>query len=415
MYELSIFLFYAFVDRDNLQDKDGISSINEQYWKIFEYQLMGRVSIQTVFQISERLGNFSRSLRNVMSWFKINWQHVRFAPLYAEIFDIPMNRSAVAQAPGYPPTSDVTQITQYTYQLNIPAPTSEYNNCNGTPQPLKKEEQSPGGYAPVQYQTDYSNNPYMNTVSGMYYANQTVADQYSVDQNVQMSQQIIYLNNMHQERWHTSAFEPYSTDMAANGKVAYSQQALELNTAGDISDVSRNEPVGIDAIGTYQEDPSRGGGSLGSTGSPGALQNDMVVQGVPPTAVEGQQQGQGQHTDGDNSIVSRDDPFAEHLNAQLPLLPGFALPALGVDQDPANNQVLWIDQQSVNDENGGRTEIDPRDIKVGMPILTPAATSTTEINIPEGKSAEGESKISEVKCEAEESNKKAVDAASDSS
>ncbi|VDL47621.1 unnamed protein product [Hymenolepis diminuta] len=338
--EVEIALFCAVLltkpDRLGVADVEKAKSVNQQYLALLRYQIEGRPEaafvLESLSALTSRLAAFSDMMRKVMAWFRKWWHTTKLSPLHAEIYDIPQNQNHTL-APLYP------NFQSSTY---IPAPASElYSNNNSAYYPLK-EEQSHLPYQQYTSQPDYSG-MYSNGAQGAYYS--TPVEQYTDPaMHSQQIQQFMYLNGVQQERWHASAFEPYSTDMATNGKT-YSQESQQGATVHN-TEVQRTDRV---SSGAYQEETNQAR-SLGSTESPGAIQGD-AIQSVTKTS-EGRNVVQ---QIGDNPIVSGDDPFAIYQNARIPVISGSS------NNNGTGQDQLWNNQEG-----------DKNDMKREMPTLTPA-------------------------------------------
>ncbi|KAM3175319.1 hypothetical protein ACTXT7_008784 [Hymenolepis weldensis] len=338
--EVEIALFCAVLltkpDRLGVTDVEKAKSVNQQYLALLRYQIEGRPEaafvLESLSALTSRLAAFSDMMRKVMAWFRKWWHTTKLSPLHAEIYDIPQNQNHTL-APLYP------NFQSSTY---IPAPASElYSNNNSAYYPLK-EEQSHLPYQQYTSQPDYSG-MYSNGAQGTYYS--TPVEHYTDPaMHSQQIQQFMYLNGVQQERWHTSAFEPYSTDMATNGK-PYSQESQQ-GAAVHNTEVARADRV---SSGAYQEETNQAR-SLGSTESPGAIQGD-AIQSVAKTS-EGRNVVQ---QIGDNPIVSGDDPFAIYQNARIPVISGSS------NNNGTGQDQLWNNQEG-----------DKNDTKREMPTLTPA-------------------------------------------
>ncbi|VDO02674.1 unnamed protein product [Rodentolepis nana] len=339
--EIEIALYCAAIltkpDRSGVTDVEKARSVNQQYLALLRYQVENRSEgpfvLESLSALSTRLSAFSDMMRKVMAWFRKWWHTTKLSPLHAEIYDIPQNQNHTL-APLYP---------NFQGSAYIPPPNPElYSNNTSAYYPLKEEPSQPP-YQQYSSQPDYAN-MYSNGAQGAYYSSQV--EQYS-DQAMhsQQIQQFMYLNGMQQERWHASAFEPYSTDMATNGK-AYSQEAQQGSVVHN-TEVSRTDRA---SNGSYQEEMNRAR-SLGSTESPGAMQGDSI-QSVTKSSEE---RSVAQQQIGDNPIVSGDDPFAIYQNARIPVVPGSS------NNNGSGQNQLWSNQ-----------EADKKDIKEEMPTLTPA-------------------------------------------
>ncbi|VDM35521.1 unnamed protein product [Hydatigera taeniaeformis] len=315
-------------NRNGLSDTAKVAAIHERFLAALSYQLEekhGSVSdIMNGLKVATgRLAQISESLHFVMSWFRSLWYRTHLPPLYSEIFDIAQGDSSarVPQAQPYMPI-DFQSLTCASAQAPVGY------NTGTTSYMAAKAPQTLFHYH--QYQNFPASQDYfaMYNAQGNTYPNMT---DYTDESN---QQQFIYTSG--HERWHSSAFEPYSTDMQSTVRTySHETQRVDSDVVGDHS---RDENA---STSTYTESHVRSR-SHSSTTSPGSI-----------TSVA------------DSTIVSGDDPFTAYQSVDVPAL------------SRANSNVADIEAEGIHPNWENLSELnglekDANGLKPEMPTLIPA-------------------------------------------
>ncbi|KAM7537193.1 hypothetical protein Aperf_G00000069102 [Anoplocephala perfoliata] len=358
--EIEIGLYCAILltkpDRIGLVEVAKVAAINEQFQSALRYQLEARPEpvssiLEKLTAATAQLTQFSDMMRKVMTWFQKCWYSTKLSPLHAEIYDIPQSPATVAanaaQAQAYNPVEfqNSSYVPIGAPMLYGAAASSSYS-VPKQPQSMLHYQQ----YAGLATQPDYIG---MYNAQGNYYPNPTDYTDGALQTQQLQQQQFVYAPC--QERWHSSAFEPYSTDMPTLGK-SYTQEARSLDTDMVTTEVSRDD---IATSGTSRK--------LSLTASPGVVTGE-VMQGlgdIKPSqdVVLGFDQ-ESENRDilplGANTIVSSDDPFALYQNVDIPIIAENI--NNGKKREEEHNQTGWNDEGEKG-ATGARLE---------MPLLTPA-------------------------------------------
>ena len=337
--------------------------MHQRFMEGLRYQLGKRTKnisdiVNKIMAAMGQLVQLSDGLRSVMEWFRGVWYRTRLSPLYAEIFDIPVNMENTSM-PAY--TTPDFQSTSYApMQPNATyAPDATAYIAPKTPQTMLHYQQYEN-FQPSQDQFTMYNVQNSTYTSVTDYTDEP---HHQLNQP-QQNQQFLYATG--QERWHNSAFEPYTTDVASTS------QRVEPETVGD---VSRDENT---STSTYAESHvcSR---SHSSATSPGFAVTDVgqntnhnngnnrpppppptlinsareVADFIEPASVE------------NNTIVSGDDPFAAYQNVDIPIRSRDN----GIQSvvETEQNHSTWIQLSDLNGLEKSVTEV-----KSEMPTLIPA-------------------------------------------
>ncbi|VDD74973.1 unnamed protein product [Mesocestoides corti] len=356
-------------DRPGISEPLKVAAIQDRVLAALRYQLASN-PLQTSNLIDQivteinLLVRVTRELQSPIQWYRNNWYRTRLAPLYSEIYDIPLDETAarVAQAQAYPP------IDFNSAALYAPVQTSIAYSAAGmcyitpkTPQTVVHYHHYPS-VSTAQVYPGYSNSNYSNI--------SVFTDQ------PQQQQQLMYVQG--QSRWHTSAFEPYSTDMQSTVKAL----KLEADTVGD---VSRDEATSTSAYSESQaRSRSQSSPDPTSTASSGfALGEIMSSSRLLPTSFSKDsmklvdEMADVVHRDTNaadtRTIVAGDDPFKVFQSADL--LAGTCESSTTVDTEPSQLQSDWGDLSSADEL---KQESGTMDGHIPTLIPTPEIMAATE-------------------------------------
>ncbi|KAL5110723.1 Ecdysone-induced protein 78C [Taenia crassiceps] len=371
--DIEIGLFSAVLltkpNRHGLSDTAKVVAMHEQFLAALSYQLeekhesasdvMSKLTLAT-----SRLAQLSESMHFTMSWFRSYWYRTRLSPLYSELYDIPQGGESTARPPQTQPYMPIDfQSLAYTPSqapMAYSTGTASYT-APKTPQTIFHYHQYQNFPASQDYLAIYN-------AQGNTYPNMT--DYTDESQH----QQFLYTPS--QERWHSSAFEPYSTDMQSTVR-AYGHEAQRVDSDA-VGDASRDENASTSA---YTESHVRSR-SHSSTTSPRFSSNDIGQSNsnrppLPPPPSNSSSRGAANFVGeaklinrnvismSDNTIVSGDDPFAAYQSIDVPVV------------SRANSSVANIEAESMHPNWGDLSglnglEKDANGLKPEMPTLIPA-------------------------------------------
>lgn len=345
--------------------------MHEQFLAALSYQLeekhesvsdiMNKLTLAT-----NRLAQLSELMHFTMGWFRSYWYRTRLSPLYSELYDIPQGGESIARPPQ---TQPYVPIDFQSLAYTPPQAPVAYNTgttsytAPKTPQTIFHYQQYQNFPASQDYLTMYN-------AQGNTYPNMT---DYTDE-----SQQQQFLYTPGQERWHSSAFEPYSTDMQSTVRTyGHETQRMDSDAVGD---ASRDENVPTSA---YTESHVRSR-SHSSTTSPGFVSNDIgqsnssrpPLPHPPPTnsSSRGAANFVGETTKlinrntismADSTIVSGDDPFAAYQNVDVPVISRDNSSVADIETEGIHPN--WSDLSGLNG-----LEKDTNGLKPEMPTLIPA-------------------------------------------
>lgn len=352
-----------------------VAAINDQFQSALRYQLEARpepvsIILEKLTAATAQLAHFSDMMRTVMTWFQKCWYNTKLSPLHAEIYDIPQTPTTA--------TASATQVQDYNsveFQNSVYAPITApvlYSTATTSSYCVPKPPQSMlhyQHYANLATQSDYIG---MYNDQGTYYSNPIdYVDGVLQTQQLQQQQQFIYPPG--QERWHNSAFEPYSTDMPTLAK-AYTQEVRSLDIDTVNTEVSRDD---ITSSGTFPEGQARSR-SLSSTTSPGVVTGEVMQSVVTIKPSQGAASSLDKESEnrniisvGENTIVSSDDPFALYQNADVPLISGSNNNGKGCEVE--HDQTSWSEKGGLDGGKG------TSGTKMEMPMLIPAPEAMAAI------------------------------------
>ncbi|CDS42427.1 ecdysone induced protein 78C [Echinococcus multilocularis] len=375
--DVEIGLFSAILltkpSRHGLSDSAKVAVMQERFQAALSYQLAEKhESVSDIMNklalASSRLAQLSESMHLTMTWFRSCWFRTRLSPLYSEIYDIPQGGEGTprqSQNQAYAPID--FQSLGYT-----PAQAPMVYNTGTTNYAAPKTPQTILHYH--QYQNFPASQDYfaMYNSQGNTYANMT---DYTDE-----SQQQQFLYTPGQERWHSSAFERYSTDMQSTVRTyGHGTERVDLDTVGD---ASRNENASTSA---YTESHVRSR-SHSSTASPGFVSNDIGQNNSsrPPTLPPPPPPPNSSSRDAANfvgettklinrnlvpmansTIVSGDDPFTAYQNVDVPVVSRDSSSI--VDAEAESIHPNWRNLSVLNG-----LEKDTNGLKPEMPTLIPA-------------------------------------------
>lgn len=353
--------------------------MHQQFMEALRYQLGKRTKnisdiMKEILAVMNQLVQLSEGLRSTMEWFRRMWRRTRLSPLYAEIFDIPQNTAGIQVATHIP---SEFQNASYAPMQHNPLYGVGPTVCvtPKTPQTMLHYHQYPN-FQPLQDQFTLYN------VQNSAYAN--VADYTDESHHHQQHHQQPFLYASGHERWHNSAFEPYTTDMPSTAQRLESDRVLDISKDENASTSTYAEShvrsrshssttsPGFASIDTGQNSSYNNGNSrpphlplinsvMDATDFTGGISNVLTRGGF--SSMD------------NNAIVSGDDPFAAFQNVDIPIRSRDNGTQSVFETDTKHDHSSWAD---LSDLNGLKK--DESDLKSEMPTLIPAPDILREMD-----------------------------------
>ncbi|VDK43374.1 unnamed protein product [Taenia asiatica] len=356
--------------RHGLSDTAKVGVMHERFLAALSYQLEAKhESVSDVMNkltlATNRLAELSESMHFTMGWFRSYWYRTRLSPLYSELYDIPQGGEGTARPPQTQPYMPIDfQSLAYTPSQAPMAYTTGATSYTAprTPQAI---------FHYHQYQSFPPSQDYL----AMYNAQGNTYP--SMTDYTDESQHQPFHYTPGQERWHSSAFEPYSTDMQSTVRTyGHETQRVDSDAVGD---ATRDENTSASA---YTESHVRSR-SHSSTTSPGFASNDVgqsnssrppLPHPPPISSSRGAASFVGETTKminrnvvsmTDSTIVSGDDPFAAYQSVDVTVVPRDNSSVANIETESGHPN--WSDFSSLNG-----LEKDANGLKPEMPTLIPA-------------------------------------------